>query len=203
MRVLLFTLVLVTVISCKDGSKQEIAETTVKTTDSPAVNDEWIADFKKFRDAVYKNDKAAIKSFIDFPLMNENNEIRDLAYLNEEITPETQDENQIKPFTEIEFDKRYSNIFPRHFIKSILKVKTDSLLKYGKYETIDLNEQDTLIYKIYTDVDSGKILRLHLWTNRPIKLENGEFDAAEFSIIYEFDIINSKHLKFSRVRLAG
>lgn len=203
MRVLLFALVLVTVISCQDESKQEIAKTTVKTNDSAAANDEWIADFKKFRDAIYQNDKATIKSFIDFPLMNENNEIWDLAYLDEEIMPEAQAENQIKPFTEIEFDKRCPNIFPRHFTKSLLKVKTDSLLRNGQHETMALNEQDTLIYKMYTNVDSGKILRLHLWTNKPIKLENGEFDASEFSIIYEFDIINSKHLKFRSVRMAG
>lgn len=203
MRFILFALVLLAFISCKDGSEQKITETSVIANDSAAVNDEWLADFKRFREAVYHNDIATIKSFIDFPVMNENNEIWDLAYLGEEIMPETQNEIQIKPFTETEFEKRCSFIFPRHFIKSLLKVKTDSLLRNGQYETIEFNEQDSFYYKMYVDIDSGKRLNLHLWSNKPIKIEDGEFDAAEFSIMYEFDIINNKHLKFRRVRLAG
>ena len=50
MRVILFTLVLLTFISCNDGTKQNMAETAVATTDFAAVKDEWVADFKKFRE---------------------------------------------------------------------------------------------------------------------------------------------------------
>lgn len=203
MRVLLFTLVLLAFISCNDGTKQNMTETAVATTDSAAVKDEWIADFKKFRDAIYHNDRKTIKSFFDFPIMNENNEIWELAYLGEEIIPETQYERQIKPFNEAEFNERLSSIFPKHFIKSLMKVKTDSLLINGHYETIEFNEHDSFYYKMYVEIDSGKRLNLHLWSNQPIKIEDGEFDTAEFSILYEFGIINRKHLKFNRVRLAG
>ena len=34
----------------------------------------WIDNFRKFRNAVYQNDRIKVRQFIDFPILNENNE---------------------------------------------------------------------------------------------------------------------------------
>ena len=101
---------------------------------------QWMNSFKEFRTAIYKNDRKKVKTFIDFPIHNENNEI---WYLTND-----KDENYlksltgaVKPYPESEFDKHYDQIFPPTFIKSILKIKTDSLLFNQEYETISSRKE--------------------------------------------------------------
>ena len=163
----------------------------------------WIQSFREFRDAVYQHNKTKAKSFFDFPVMNENNEIWYLVYEqnDKEISRLP---NKIKPFTESDFDKYFDKLFPKGFIKSILKVRSEYLTKEEETETIGLKDGNTT-YKIYTTVDKvEKTLTLNLSGDTEIKDENGEIqDGGEFNIIYIFNIIENSRLKFKQVRLAG
>jgi len=67
----------------------------------------WIDDFREFRTAVYQQNKNKIKSFIDFPIINDNNEIWWLVYDGKGRGAQLLSD-KIKPFTEKDFDLHYS-----------------------------------------------------------------------------------------------
>ncbi len=163
----------------------------------------WLRELKEFRNSVYINDKSRIKSYIDFPILNENNEIWYLAYGGNSRKFETIPE-RIKPFTEKDFDVYYSKIFTKQFIKAFLKVKTQELYSKGKTETAVLTENSTT-YSIHATLENkGKILRLTLNSNTISRDEKGEImDGGEFSVAYFFDILENGKLKFRYVRVAG
>src|SRR5882724_4180110 len=71
----------------------------------------WIQDFRNFRDAVYKNDRVVVKSFINFPIMNDNNEIWSLVHDGNEKGAQLMSADKIKPFAEKDFDRYYGKIF--------------------------------------------------------------------------------------------
>ena len=105
----------------------------------------WISSFKEFRNAIYQADRQKVKTFIDFPILNEGNPIWYLANSgNDEAL--TLSQEAMKPFTEIEFDKYYNKIFPKTFINGILKIKTDELIKKGEFKTIKLKAGSHHIY---------------------------------------------------------
>ncbi|MDX2049267.1 MAG: hypothetical protein SFU87_20955, partial [Chitinophagaceae bacterium] len=47
----------------------------------------WISNFRQFREAVYHRNKQQAKAFVDFPIMNDNNEIWHLVYKGTNIPP--------------------------------------------------------------------------------------------------------------------
>jgi hypothetical protein len=166
---------------------------------------QWMNSFKEFRTAIYKNDRKKVKTFIDFPIHNENNEI---WYLTND-----KDENYlksltgaVKPYPESEFDKHYDQIFPPTFIKSILKIKTDSLLINQEYETIQLQEKRSYYRAIAKFDNASKTLMVIINYVSPIKVNNGEKDIqenSESSVGYEFKIVDNNAIKFIQVKLAG
>jgi hypothetical protein len=175
--------------------------------ETAVVNDtaNWLNRFRDFRSALYRGDKLKVKTFIDFPIYNPNNEIWYLASGADDKSLELLSD-KIKPFTEKEFDKNYDKIFPRTFINSILKIKTEILLNKGEYETDELIEEKTA-YKIYATYDrKTNTLILNLASKTPITVNDGENDIienSEFNVIYYFDIEMNNVLKFKQVRMAG
>ena len=164
-----------------------------------------IESFKEFRNAVYQKDKVKVKTFIDFPIYNENNEIWYLEGIaDEKFLKKITD--KITPFTETEFDKHYDKIFTTCFVKAILKIKSEILFKNGEYETIELTKDETK-YKIYATYDKiNKGITLNLDMETPIKLNDGENDlieTAEYNIFYIFKIEDGKNIKFKQIRIAG
>ena len=165
----------------------------------------WINNFKDFRNAVYHGDKLKVKTFIDFPIYNDNNEIWYLTNGGNEKSLEMLNDI-VKPFPESEFDKYYNKIFTTTFIKSILKIKTEILVSKGYYETIELKDKETA-YKTYASFDKKtNILTLNLAYETPIIVNDGENDIvenSEYNVIYYFEIKNNKELKFKQLRIAG
>lgn len=164
-----------------------------------------IESFKEFRNSVYQKDKVKVKTFVDFPIYNENNEIWYLEGIADEsflkkIT------DKIIPFTETEFDKHYDKIFTTYFVNGILKIKSEILFNTGEYETIELTKNETK-YKIYATYDKEKNeVILNLATETPIKLNDGEnelIENAEYNVIYYFKMENGKNIKFKQIRIAG
>lgn len=156
----------------------------------------WIDNFRAFRTAVYQADKTKVKSFIDFPIMNENNEI---WYL---VNPENENlSDKIKPFTEKDFDQYFGKLFTKEFKDCIQKIKTQELYNTGYFETIEFHNGKETAYKMYATVDKKeRSLTLNLAFKTMIKDSN---DAGESNILYYFKIEQNEALKFIQVRLAG
>jgi hypothetical protein len=157
--------------------------------------------FNEFRTALYQNDKTRLKSFFKFPVLDENNEI---WYLIEDEHQLTFVKGQIKPLTETDFNSYYFKIFDQYFTNSILKIKTKELFDKGKYETIMLTDEN-ISYNISATFDKElKQLILNFYTEEKFEIDNtGEYEKAEFSKIYYFDILPNNKIQFKKVRLAG
>jgi hypothetical protein len=111
----------------------------------------WIESFREFREAIYQNNMEKVKSFIDFPIMNENNEIWYLVYDdNEQQISKLADST--KPLTEKDFDNNFDKIFDSKFINAILKIKTNELYKNKNFETTEFKE-DSTTYKMFANFD--------------------------------------------------
>jgi hypothetical protein len=165
----------------------------------------WVYNFRQFRDAVYQNDIAKAKSFMDFPFIDENNEIWYLAYdFSEPLTNKLG--GNVKPFTEGDFHKYFNRLFPKSFINCLLKIKTDTLYKEDSYETRTFEDSlASTSYKMYVTLDrSESTLTLNL-ASQPVyrHKEDEDQDGGEFNIIYLFKITRKGHIKLQSVRLAG
>jgi len=170
----------------------------IQTTNS---NQNWIESFKEFRNSLYHNNKTKLKSFFKFPVMNENNEI---WYLIEDEHQLTFANDEIKPFTETDFNNYYFKVFYQYFINSIMKIKTKGLFEKGEYVTA-MQEDKGISYKTYAKYDkkSHQVI-LNFYTEEKYKTDkNGEYEKSEFSKIYYFDILPNNKLQFNKIRLAG
>ena len=164
----------------------------------------WINNFKEFRNAVYKKDKAKVKKFINFPVLSSGNQIWYLAYNGNEKALNLLND-KTKPFTEKDFYLYFDKIFSKLFINAILKIKTNELNNKGETESIELNDGKATTYKmIATFEKSTYSLSLNLASNTIEKDTNGEIlDGGEFNIIYQFEISSTGQLKIKQVELAG
>ena len=158
-----------------------------------------IQQFKEFRTAIYTKDITKVKSFIDFPIRNENNEIWDLVFMgNEKQKPTTG--NAGKPFTEKDFDKYFDRIFSKRFIQTLQKIKSAQLFTTGDTQTETISDGKSTNYYMSGHYDkTEKTFDLGLQSKTHYKDE----DDGEFSIIYQFKILPNGQLKFVQVRLAG
>lgn len=163
----------------------------------------WIDDFKLLREAVYKHDKARVKSFFTFPVMNPANEIWFLV-LSEKEREAKKLSDKITPFTESDFNKYYSKLFPAAFTKTLLKIRSAELFNKGETTSAEVKEGNTAT-RMYASVDKETmILSLNLSYTTEWKDESGEVtDGGESTVIYAFRILNNSHLQFMYVRLAG
>lgn len=162
----------------------------------------WIDNFRQFRDAVYQKDIAKTKAFFSFPVLREGNELWYLAYDGNEQQLKALPDRP-KPFTEKDLEKYYSKLFPKGFINSLLKVKTDILFSKGSVETPAIKEgPQTFI--LYADYDkASRILTLNLASKTPVDTGNNEDEVGEFNIMYSFKVLPNGHIQFSHVALAG
>jgi hypothetical protein len=162
----------------------------------------WVDNFRQFRDALYKNDKTKAKEFLDLPFQNEGNEIWYLAYSDNEKATEKLNEN-VKPFTEKDFDKYFNKIFNKQLVKCFLKIKTDDLYKNGKSESPEIKDSSTT-YRLYVTFDKiDKTIELNLATRTPYKISDTEYETGESNFIYRFQISKNGHIKLKRILIAG
>ena len=205
--------IVILIVSCNAGgdnanNKNTIGKSSSQKDKSLQSADSlgWINNFRIFRDAVYQNDRARVKQFFDFPIMNGNNEMWYLAKTgNDEALNLPSD--SIKPFTEKDFDKYYDKIFSKPFINCLLKIKTQELYDKGHYESVEFKEGKST-YSLSVTVDKeDNTLQLNLFVKFPYKSEdeNGK-DIEEFgesAVLYYFSILNNTQLKFKQIYMAG
>jgi hypothetical protein len=198
-----FGLISVLFLSCKNEIKQDVtsAETIVNTDSS--VNNQitakyptWILEFQRLRQALYQNDISTIATFFDFPLTTEQVDGLSSAILfntNKEI-------NIISIKDTIEYKKYNHQIFSTDFVKSMLPIKSDSLLannfasstewKRPKDET---TYSTTITYEI-----SEQSLSIIL------NAAYGKGDEkTESAVVYLFKLNKNNQLKFDKVVMAG
>ncbi len=162
----------------------------------------WIDNFRQFRDAVYQKDIGKTKAFFSFPVLREGNEIWYLAYDGNEQQLKALPDKP-KPFTEKDLEKYYSKLFPKGFINSLLKVKTDILFSKGSFETPAIKD-GAQTFILYADYDkTSRTLTLNLASKTPVDSGNNEVEVGEFNIIYSFNVLPNGHIQFSHVALAG
>ena len=162
----------------------------------------WVDNFRQFRDALYKNDKSKVKEFLDLPFKNDGNDIWYIAYSDNEKATDKLDEN-VKPFTDNDFDKYFDKIFTKQLIKCFLKIKTDELYENGKSESPEIKDSLTT-YKLYVIFDkTDKTIELNLATKTPYKISDTEYEAGESNFIYRFKILKNGHVKLTRILIAG
>jgi len=158
----------------------------------------WVNSFNDFRNAVAKNDKVKTKQFIDFPIMNVNNEIWNLAYDNNYQMISKLPGNP-QPFTQADFDKYFNKIFTKRFINTILKINTGELFDKGESKTPEFKD-GAITYKMYATYDKeSQTISLNL----AMKTQDRSEDNGMFNVIYQFDVVNGSDIKFRQVRIAG
>jgi len=207
MKKLSLLLLILTHFSCKEKKNDNDIANDNPPIINPSLKSDtlsWIENFRDFRNSIYTNNREKVKRFIDFPILNYNNEIWYLASGDDEkVISKLSDE--IEPFTEKDFDKYFENLFPKRFINAILKIKTEELYKKLDVETTEFREGNSTTYKMYATFDKAKQkLTLNLASKTVHKDEHGEvLDGGEYNVAYIFDILKNGQIKFKQVRLAG
>jgi hypothetical protein len=165
----------------------------------------WINDFRTLRTAIYKNDTSTVKKYFRFPVLNSNNEIWYLVLSEKALSGKRFKGNKLVPFLEKDLLEHFNQIFPKSFIKSLLKVKAEALYKKGYFETQDLSDDSTTTYRMYASFEKKTgILTLNLAYNQAIKDEEGNLlDGGESNVIYYFRVQKNGQLLFKEIRLAG
>lgn len=163
----------------------------------------WIKSFTAFRTAVYNNNKQKVKSFIDFPLISEFNQIWQLVDQGNKQPDKTN--HSSKAFTEDDFNTYYNKLFPATFKKAIMTIKSGELKKKGEAESAASRYDKSTTYKMYATLDSTtQTLTLALGFQRTIKNKKGEpDDHEEYGIVYTFSILSNGQLKFTDVALTA
>lgn len=165
-------------------------------------NTNWVENLRHFRNALYKGDKSRAIQFIDFPFKDEGNDIWYLAYSFSEKAIEKLDQD-VKPFTEKDFNQYFNSIFPKPLIKCFLKIKTDELYKKGKSESPEIKDSITTYQLLVTFENKTNTVLLNFATNKTYKISETEYETAETNYGYEFQILQNGHIKLKKIFISG
>lgn len=203
-----FGFILILFISCKNEIKQGLTFTeTIVKKDTLVVQQTspkyptWILEFQKLRQALYQNDIATIATFFDFPLTTEQVDGLSSAILfntNKEI-------NIISIKDTVELKKYFHQLFPTDFVKSILPIKSDSLL-LNNFETSAewKRTNNDILYNSYVSYDDiDKSVSIMLNVKYLIEKNTENETTTESSLGYIFKLNKNNQLKFDKVVMAG
>ena len=152
----------------------------------------WAAQFKELQKAFLENDETKIKTFVKNPIMSESNSIWHLLEIDV-----TKNDNTEVPFTNKDFEKYHNLIFSPIFLELFQKIDFNEFYVKGNYETKFIKKGKERYKMICSKVDDLYILNLYSEADYEEGMGN-----MEFSVIYEFKIINQK-LKLIDIQLAG
>ena len=152
----------------------------------------WAAQFKELQKAFLENDETKIKTFVKNPIMSESNSIWHLLEIDV-----TKNDNTEVPFTNKDFEKYHQLIFSPIFLELFQKIDFNEFYVKGNYETKFIKKGKERYKMICSKIEDIYILNLY----SEAEYEEG-MGNMEFSVIYEFKIINQK-LKLIDIQLAG
>ncbi|MEY2638805.1 MAG: hypothetical protein RIR90_287 [Bacteroidota bacterium] len=162
-------------------------------------------EFTNFRNAVYQGNIRATKSFMEFPVMNTNNDIWYVVLNDQEQQFRKINSRKIIPFTEADMTLYYRKIFPKAFVISLLKINTDTLFKKGSASSYANAEDSITNYSmdVFYDKEVGR-LSLNLFYRRQMKDSYGnDVKGDENNVIYNFKIKRDGRLLFDHIRIAA
>jgi len=205
-------LLITTLFSCNNTQKTEQEATAKKekqginSTDTVNVKAEsnpvtWIDDFKSFRDAAYYNDVTKLKGYFNFPVNTDSAKLFFGVALSDEKAREAI--RNLKFFTEADLKRYHKNLFHPAFMKSLLKIKSAELFKNGESSSPKFSDKDG-DYQMYVTYNrDNHTLTLNLAYSNGAD-ENGEYvSEGEYNLIYEFDVLDDKYIRFKKVDMAG
>ena len=198
------------ILSCKNEKKQDLTSVeAITNADTLAIVDTtiqkypiWILEFQKLRQALYQNDLPVIKSYFEFPLTNEQADGL-LAVINYNTNKDLRKITKLQ--SEEEFAKYCNQIFRVDFVKGLLPMKSDSLLK-NNFATSDKwkVKNDDAQYSTSVSYDgSDKSVSLFLNAAYGIEADGNEESKTESAAVLIFIINKENKLKFDRVIMAG
>jgi hypothetical protein len=152
----------------------------------------WAAQFKELQKSFLENDETKIKTFVKIPIMSKYNGIWHMLEIDI-----TEDNNVEVPFTDKDFEKYHHLIFSPVFLELFQKIDFNEFYVKGNYETKFIKKGKERYKMICSKVDDLYILNLYSEAEYEERMGN-----MEFSVIYEFKIINEK-LKLIDIQLAG
>lgn len=183
-------------------ANQEVVKSGKKPTSAApytAVNN-WIDDFRNFRTAVYQKDIAKQNTYFNFPINADTTQIWDLVY-NDSMNDRPQ--NLPGTFTEKDFLKHQSAIFPDAFIKSLLKVKSEKITQKEGYTTPKIKDGKNEFCMVANYDKASATLQLALSFSGGTDADGNYVSEGEYAIIYFFKISDNRYLKFDKVLFAG
>jgi hypothetical protein len=163
------------------------------TPEQSSDSSKWTDSFLELKEAITTGDRKAVKSFIDFPIKNKENEIWYLA--DSKLVMEISSK-EIKPFTEADFDKYFSSIFALDLRKTLAKLNVEEFFKTNKSTSPEIEVVKDSKSKLEASYDktTQKVTLTLLTTGQ---------EFAEFAVAYEFDITPDQKIKFRQVHVAG
>lgn len=190
----------------KIDSQTVVTNTTAIADEENYVSvNNWLDDFKNFRQAVYLKDLKKLKTYFDFPVKDDGAAIWHLCNLTKaEIQTRKNKFKNPDLFYEQDLEQYHSRIFSADFVKTLLKIKSAKLYESYLNESPDFTTADH-IYKMIAEYNAThKVLSLNLaYANNAKDSEGKQISEGEHNIIYSFSIIDGKFLKFKRIDIAG
>ena len=211
-KVIYLLLIINTLSACHDPQKTgqkataTVEKEVVSAIDTVNVKVEntsstWIDDFKSFRDAAYYNDVNKLKSYFNFPVNIDSSQLF-IGVAQSDAAAQEAIRN-LKFFTEADLKRYHKNLFHPAFMKSLLKVKSAELFKTGESSSPKFSDKDG-DYQMYVtyNVDNHTLTLNLAYSNGAD--ENGEhISEGEYNLIYEFDVLDDKYIRFKKVEMAG
>ncbi len=172
---------------------------TAATTNDVTVN--WIDAFQEFSTAIAVKDLAKQKSFFVFPIDADSTQIWYAVY---DKMPENEWPSPLpSTFSEADYDKYHSNLFPEDFQNGLPKVKIDSLLKDGEYTTPMINDGKIPYYLAVHFDETSQMLQFTLSYSGGVDEQGDYVSEGEYALIYLFKFEDGKTLRFDKMLFAG
>jgi hypothetical protein len=172
-------------------SQQDISNST--TLRQSRNSSKWTDNFLKIKKAITSGDRESVKSFIDFPIKNKENEIWYLAdsKLVMEINPK-----EIKPFKEADFDNYFSSVFSLDLRRTLEKLNVEEFFKTNKNASPEIEVIKGSKSKLEATFDDSK----HKIILALVTSLTGQANS-KFTIYYQFDVLNDQNIKFRGVHV--
>jgi hypothetical protein len=197
--IIVFTSLLISCQSRIETSNELVTDTT--GTSAEVFSTSCIRKFEQFREAVSKKDNVKLKSYFNFPLDTEGEEIWYVVLDSAEY--ENKDGNFARLFTENDFDIYHQKLFPDYFITGLMKLNTKEIFTAGESET-KRYEQKNIRYKMSASLDTSEnLLTLNLASEADVFTGKDEIHKMESNLIYYFHLSKDCRLKFIRMLIAG
>jgi hypothetical protein len=164
----------------------------------------WIMEFKRLRAALYQNNIDSLCTFFDFPLTKEQSEglVAAVNFRASTVTGES-----IRIITKQDFIDYSWQIFPTDYVKGLLPIKSDSLLKNNfnaspKWELPKENEE-YFTFVSYDESEESISLSFNVNYFTGEKGDNGTLDMYESAAVFIFKMDKNHRLKFDQMIMAG